>query len=370
MLPEAAMLHPHRACRLLCGANRSNYGAIHHNCVIERWQRCGAPLGIATLSPHAIGAQISYVRRMAHITTTQTSRTALAAVLVLATMFAFAVMDGLTKIVSQSIPIPQILWVRNIVFATLVLSMMVARGQPLRTLAVSRRPVLQFARAALLMIESGVFMLAFKLMPIGDVHAVNAVAPLLVVALSVPLLGEQVGWRRWSAVLAGFVGVLMIIRPGFAHIEPPVLIALLGAAMWAAYQIMVRLCARVDRAETTSLWTAVVGLMLSSLVGPAVWVWPDANGWMLLGAIALLGSLAHIAFIRALGMTEPSRLQPFNYTLFVWAVVVGYAFFGDIPDAWTSAGAAIIIASGIYAWHRERVRGGVAAAGANVRLQT
>jgi drug/metabolite transporter (DMT)-like permease len=290
---------------------------------------------------------------------TETSRTGLAAVLVLATMFAFAVMDGLTKILSQTLPIPQIMWVRNIVFASLVLSMMAAQKMPLRELAVSKRPWLQLSRAALLMIESGLFMLAFKLMPIGDVHAVNAAAPLMVVALSVPLLGEKVGWRRWSAVLAGFAGVLLIVRPGFAQMQPAVLLALLGAAMWAGYQIMVRICARVDRSETTSLWTAVVGLGLTSLVGPAVWLWPDANGWMLLGAIALLGALAHIAFIRALGMTQPSLLQPFNYTLFVWAVVVGYLFFGDIPDAWTFAGAAIIIASGIYAWHRERVRSGV-----------
>ncbi len=284
------------------------------------------------------------------------SRPSVAMALVLAVMFAFAVMDGLTKFLSQTIPIPQILWVRNIVFSTLVIAMMLAQGQPLRVLARSNRPGLQFVRAALLAIESGVFMLAFKLMPIGDVHAVNAAAPLLVVALSVPLLGEQVGWRRWSAVLVGFVGVLLIIRPGFAQIEPPVLIALLGAAMWAAYQIMVRLCARVDRAETTALWTGGVGFLLTSLVGPAVWVWPDPREWLMLGAIALLGSLSHIAFIRALGMTQPSRLQPFNYTLFVWAVIVGYGFFGDIPDRWTFAGAAIIIGSGIYAWHRERVR--------------
>jgi drug/metabolite transporter (DMT)-like permease len=290
---------------------------------------------------------------------TDGSRAALAALLVLSTMFAFAVMDGLTKILSQTMPIPQIMWVRNIVFASLVLSMMAAQKMPLRELAVSNRPWLQFSRAALLAVESGLFMLAFKLMPIGDVHAVNAAAPLMVVALSVPLLGEQVGWRRWSAVLAGFLGVLLIVRPGFAQVQPVVLLALLGAAMWALYQIMVRMCARVDRPETTSLWTAVVGLGLTSLVGPAVWIWPDARGWMLLCAIAMLGALSHIAFIRALGMTQPSRLQPFNYTLFVWAVVVGYLFFGDVPDAWTFAGAAIIIASGIYAWHRERVRGGV-----------
>ena len=134
-----------------------------------------------------------------------------------------------------------------------------------------------------------------------------------------------------------------------------------GSAMWSVYQILVRLCARSDSSETTTLWTALVGLAATSLVGPVLWQWPDAKGWAMLGAIAMLGSLAHIAFIRALGMTQPSLLQPFNYTLFVWAIAVGYLFFGDVPDGWTLAGAAIIIASGIYVWHRERVRGVVGA---------
>jgi drug/metabolite transporter (DMT)-like permease len=284
--------------------------------------------------------------------------TTMAVGLVLAAMFAFAIMDGMTKMLSQTLPIPQILWVRNIVFTALAFGILFAQnpGARLSSLTRSGRPVLQFFRALLLVVESGIFMLAFKLMPLADVHAVNAVAPLLVVALSVPLLGEKVGPRRWLAVGAGFVGVLLIVRPGFAAIEPAMLLALLGAAMWAAYQIMVRLCARVDRSETTSLWTALVGLGASTLVGPVVWVWPDQSGWGMLAAIALLGSISHMALIRALGMTQPSLLQPFNYTLFVWAVVVGYLFFGDVPDRFTLVGAAIVIASGIYAWHRERVR--------------
>jgi drug/metabolite transporter (DMT)-like permease len=285
-------------------------------------------------------------------------RSTTAILLVLAAMFAFAVMDGLTKILAQKLAIPQILWVRNIVFAGLAIALL--RGQnrdkPLLSLAHSNRPWLQFWRALLLIVESGVFMVAFSLMPLADVHAVNAVAPLLVVALSVPLLGEHVGPRRWAAVVVGFIGVLLIIRPGFEKIEPPVLIALLGSAMWALYQIMVRLCSRVDRSETTSLWTALVGLGASTLIGPVSWVWPDATGWAMLAAIAILGSVSHIALIRALGMMEPALLQPYNYTLFVWAVVVGYLFFGDIPDRWTLAGAAIIIVSGLYVWHRERVR--------------
>ena len=282
------------------------------------------------------------------------ARPTTAIALVLAAMFAFAVMDGMTKILSRTLPIPEIMWVRNIVFCGLALSLLKVKGLPLRATARSGRPWLQLARALLVIVESAVFMLAFKLMPIGDVHAIAAVAPLLVVALSVPILGERVGWRRWTAVLAGFAGVLLIVRPGFETIQPPVLIALLAAALWGFYQVLVRLCARVDRHETTSLWTAVVGFLATSLVGPAVWVWPDQTGWLMLGAIALLGGFAHMALIGALGMTQPSLLQPYNYTLFIWAVVVGYVLFGDVPDRWTWAGAAIIVTSGIYVWWRER----------------
>jgi drug/metabolite transporter (DMT)-like permease len=200
------------------------------------------------------------------------------------------------------------------------------------------------------------YMLAFSLLPLADVHAVGAVSPLVVVALSVPFLGERVGWRRWAAVVVGFLGVLIIVRPGITAIHPATLITLVAATLWAAYQVMVRLASRVDSRETTSLWTALVGLGASSLVGATSWVWPTPVGWALLVAVALLGAYAHITLINALCMTEPSLLQPFSFTLFVWAIVVGYALFGDVPDRWTLAGASLIIGSGLYAWHRERVR--------------
>jgi len=281
-------------------------------------------------------------------------RSTAAIVLVLSSMFAFAVMDGMNKMLSRSLPIPQIMWVRNIVFCVLAVGLLRAQGLPLRDLARSRRPWLQFARALLLVCESGTFMLAFRWMPIGDVHAVAAMAPLLVVALSVPVLGERVGWRRWAAVIIGFLGVLLIVRPGFAKIQPPMLIALLAASLWGIYQVLVRLCSKFDRSETTSLWTAVIGLLATSIIGPVVWVWPDLSGWLMLAGIALLGAFAHTTLITALGWTQPALLQPYNYTLFVWAVIVGYVIFGDIPDAWTWAGAGTVIASGIYVWWRER----------------
>ncbi len=290
--------------------------------------------------------------------TQDSGRSTLAIGLVLSAMLAFAIMDGLTKIVSQSLPIPQILWVRNIVFTAVAIALIRRRlgNKPMLELVHSARPGLQFIRALLLIVESAMFMLAFKLMPLADVHAVASATPLLVVALSVPVLGESVGPRRWAAVLVGFIGVLLIIRPGVTTMQPAVLIALGGSALWAVYQMFVRLSSRVDRSETTSLWTAAVGLGATSLIGPLNWTWPDATTWALLIALALLGTFAHAAFIAALGMTQPALLQPFTYTLFVWAVVVGYILFGDLPDLWTLLGASIIIASGLYVWHRERVR--------------
>jgi drug/metabolite transporter (DMT)-like permease len=270
-------------------------------------------------------------------------------------MLAFAAMDGVRKVLADALSIPQILWVRYVIFTAL--AFIVLRRKGIRRVWKSGQPALQGLRAAMLVAENGIFVLAFKYLPLADVHAIAAASPLLVIALSVPLLGEKVGPRRWLAVAAGFVGVLLIVRPGFQEISPPMLIAIAGALMWALYQIFVRMCARTDSSDTTWLWSAVVGLVVTSAIGPFVWVWPDWQGWMLLINIALLGSGAHLALIRALTVAEASVLQPYGYTLLLWAAVIGFIWFGDVPDAWTLAGAVVILLSGIYAWHRERVRG-------------
>lgn len=282
------------------------------------------------------------------------SNIGLGILLTLASMLAFASMDAISKALAGSLPIPQILWVRYVLFTALALVMLrrLGIGDVLR----SRRPLLQGTRAMVGIVESGVFVLAFTYLPLADVHAIAAASPLIVIALSVPLLGEHVGPRRWLAVGAGFTGVLLIVRPGFEAIGPGHLVALLGAFLWGLYQILVRKVAAYDRSETTWLWTALVGLASTSLIGPFVWVAPDAKGWSLLIAIALLGAAAHLALIKALALAEAGAMQPYSYTLLVWAAVIGWLAFGDIPDAWTFAGAGVILASGIYAWHRERVR--------------
>jgi drug/metabolite transporter (DMT)-like permease len=272
--------------------------------------------------------------------------------LVIAASFGFASMDAMSKVLAQDHAILQILWFRYMVFTVFALAIARRRGV-WRTL-ISQRPWLQAFRALLLVAENAVFVLAFRYLPLADLHALGASAPLMVVALSVVLLGETVGIRRWSAVLIGFIGVLIIIRPGLKEIEWPLLIPLVGALMWALYQIFVRLCSRTDGSDTTLLWSALVGLAATSMTGPFVWVPPDREAWVLLVVLAVAGSLAHYALIKGLQLAEASAVQPYTYTLLVFAAFWGLVIFGDIPDAWTILGAAIIVGSGLYTWYRER----------------
>jgi drug/metabolite transporter (DMT)-like permease len=189
---------------------------------------------------------------------------------------------------------------------------------------------------------------------LADTHAVAAASPLIVVGMSAAWLGERIGVRRWLAVLVGFAGVMLIIRPGFTQFSWPLLIPLVGAFMWALYQVMVRFLARDDRPETTLLWSAFVGLAAVSLVAPWDFRLPDAWSWVLFITVGILGSLAHYALIRALDYAEASAVQPHGYTLLVWAALMGWLVFGDVPTPWTIMGACIVALSGLYAWTQDR----------------
>jgi len=212
------------------------------------------------------------------------------------------------------------------------------------------------ASTALLVVEMGIVLLCFRALPLADVHAVLAATPLIVTALSVPLLGERVGWRRWTAVAVGFSGVLVIIRPGFAEVHPALLLAALAALMYALYNILTRLAGTADPPQTSFLWQTVVAAFLLSLVGPFYWQPLTAAEWGLLAALATLGATGHYCLVRALAHAPAVVIQPFSYTMLVWAVVIGYLVFGDLPDRWTVTGALVVVGAGCYAAWREHVR--------------
>ena len=266
--------------------------------------------------------------------------------LMVASMLCFASMDAITKYIVHDYGVAQVLFVRSVIFLGLA-ALLAHRTQGLRRALRSRRPWLQF-------------WLAFRYLPLADTHAVGSSSPLIVVALSAPMLGEKVGLDRWAAVLVGFAGVLLIIRPGFASPNWALLLPLAGAAMWGLYQILIRLCGRTDSSETTLLWSAGVALLLTMFAGLPTWNPPSGLGWTLLIAISLLGSLGYLALTFALDAAEAAAIQPYSYTLLLWVSVLGVLVFGDIPDGWTIAGGAIVVASGLFAWWRERLANSVA----------
>lgn len=279
-------------------------------------------------------------------------RSSLGALYTVLAMLGFASMDAMAKWLVADYPIAQMMWIRYGIFC--VFAWLVVRRQGLLKVARSGRPWLQGARALLAVVESAVFVLAFHYLPLADTHALAATSPLIVIALGVLFLGERAGVTRWVAVGAGFVGVLLIVRPGFRTLDWTLLLPVLGALLWGVYQIMTRLCARDDTTDTTLVWSAFVAFAGTTLVGPWGWQWPDATGWLLLVTTGVLGALAHYGLIRALDHAEAGAVQPYSYTLLVWVTILGAVVFGDFPDAWTIGGAAVIVASSLFAWHQDR----------------
>lgn len=272
----------------------------------------------------------------------------------LATTTLFAIMDALTKHVATLYSAPQILWIRYMIFAAYGLAVTLRRRG--RSVLQSNAPGLQILRGLLLAGEILMFIVAFRHLPLADIQAISGAGPLITTALSVPILKETVGLRRWSAIGVGLLGLLIIIRPGFAQFEPLLLLPLGGVVIYALYQVLTRVVARHDNPDTTVLYTGLVGLVAMTLVGPFFWETPDARGLGLMVVVGLLGLGGHALLIKALALAPASVLQPLNYTMMVWAVLFGYLFYDDLPDIPTVIGALIIVASGIYTFHRERVR--------------
>ncbi len=268
-------------------------------------------------------------------------------------IFLFVSMDATAKYLSQSYPVQQVVWARY-VFHVLVVGLALNVRMP--RLLRSRRLGLQLLRSLLLVGTTGCFFLALSLMPLADASAMMLVAPLFVTGLSVPLLGEPVGIRRWCAVLVGFLGALLILRPGAGVFDWWALLPLLAASLYALYQIATRVLAHSDAPETTILYTGLVGALVASAVVPWDWQSPDAAGWAVMAAVGTLGGASQFALIKAFQNAPAAVVSPFGYSNMVWATLYGLFVFGDFPDAATLVGAAVLIASGLYVWYRERVR--------------
>lgn len=282
--------------------------------------------------------------------------TRLGILLMIATAFVFSVQDAISRHLASEYNVLMVIMIRYWFFAAFVIAIAKRQAGSIRAAARSRRPLVQAFRGVLLAAEVCVMVLGFVLLGLVESHAVFAVYPLLVAALSGPVLGEYVGWRRWTAIGIGFLGVLVILQPGFGVFAPAALVPLLAAALFALYGLLTRYVARDDSAAVSFFWTGTAGAVVMTAVG--IWfvepMAPRDWGWM--GLLCLTAAFSHWLLIRAYEVAEASAIQPFAYLQLVFATVIGISVFGETLRPNVALGAGIVVLAGLFTlWRARRV---------------
>jgi drug/metabolite transporter (DMT)-like permease len=284
-------------------------------------------------------------------------------VLMVAAMSVFALQDGLSKHLATHYSPIFVTMIRYWFFALFVVALSARRAGGLKAVARTHHPVLQCVRGALLAFEIVVMITGFALLGLVESHAIFAGYTLIVTALSGPLLGERVGWRRWTAVLVGFAGVLVILRPGAGTLDVRALIPLLATVMFALYHVATRYVNRRDGSATSFFYTGVAGAVAITLVGPFHWTPMVGWDWAYMALLCVMGMTGHYLLIVALDTAEASAIQPFAYLQLVFASALGVGVFGERLDAALLIGGVLVVGAGLFTWWRERVQARSAGAG-------
>jgi drug/metabolite transporter (DMT)-like permease len=284
-------------------------------------------------------------------TARQADRPLLGIALMLTAMVMFMITDTIAKYLTGEIHPIEIVWARYFSYLPVLVPLAIWRGIP-KTFAT---PDLRahIGRSVLMLISSIVFTLALSHLDLAFAVTVAFVSPLFVTALSMLFLGERVGPRRWMAVVVGFLGVLIVIRPGF-DFSPWSLLPILSAFTWAISLVLTRKTGS-DPALTTLVYTTLIGLAGSSVLVIPVWTWPSWQAWALMFVSAAFNLVGLTVMFRAFAHAPASTLAPYSYSQMLWSTVLGFLVFHHIPDGWTYVGGGIVVASGVYIWHRERV---------------
>ncbi|WP_298297505.1 DMT family transporter [uncultured Litoreibacter sp.] len=268
-------------------------------------------------------------------------------------MFLFSGADTLAKLLTSDLHPVQIVWSRQLGLLVGVLVLLAIKG---RGMLRSANPKLQIARGVLAVGSGTFFIFAIAYVPLADAVAVSFVAPFVVTVLGALVLKERVGRRRWMAVGVGFLGMLMVIRPGLGVVHPAMLLVVVAATFFALRQILSRVLSGADSTLTTVAYTAITSSLILTVPLPFVWQMPDLSTELpLLLGLAALAACGETLVIKSLELAQAVVLAPVHYSLIIWGTGYGYFVFGQLPDMWTWAGAAVIMATGLYVIHRERL---------------
>ena len=274
--------------------------------------------------------------------------------LMIATTVVFAAQDAISRHLAGEYNVLMVVMIRYWFFAAFVITIARRNAGGVRAAAQTKQPFLQAFRGALLALEICVMVAAFTVLGLVESHAVFACYPLIIAALSGPILGESVGWRRWAAIGVGFVGVMIILQPGATVFDPAALIPLCAALMFALYGLLTRYAARKDDTATSFFWTGTVGAVVMTAIG--LWYWEPMStpdwGWM--ATLCVTGALGHWLLIKCYEVAEASAVQPFAYFQLVFASILGVAVFSEAIRMNVAMGAALIVAAGLFTFWRER----------------
>jgi drug/metabolite transporter (DMT)-like permease len=265
------------------------------------------------------------------------------------------VMNAIAKVLGAQYPLSQVVWAR-FAFHFAFMALLFWPRRRWRLLH-TRQPLIQFGRSAIMFLSNWLFIAALTTVALATASAIMFTAPLIVTALSVPFLGERVGPRRWAAVAVGFIGALIVIRPGGEGLDSGQLLALGSATCFGLYQILTRKVAALDPPETQILYTALIAAIVMSVIVPFEFTMPRVPlHWVMFAALGMIGGVTQYFVVRALQCAPAATVSPYLYGELIGATILGYALFGDFPDGWTWVGAAIIVASGLYVAYREGLR--------------
>ncbi len=277
-----------------------------------------------------------------------TQNVRLGIMLMVVTTFVFAVQDGISRHLAGEYNVLMIVTIRYWFFAAFVIAIARRQAGSVRAAAATTQPALQIFRGLLLAAEICVMVMGFVLLGLVEAHAIFACYPLLIAALAGPILGENVGWRRWVAIGVGFIGVLIILRPGITVFSPAAAIPLLSAFMFALYGLLTRYAARRDTTATSFFWTGVTGAVALTPLG--LWMWEPMVGsdWWWMGALCITGASGHWLLIKTYEVAEASAVQPFAYLQLVFASAIGLSVFNETLAPNVAIGAALVVGAGMF----------------------